>query len=135
MKKNKIHKIGAAIIKNNKVLVVKELGWKKYGIPGGIIKPNETDVDYLVREIKEELNVNVKTDSLEYLGTFEDVATNEPNTIIQIKLYKTEADKGPMKTSEIEDMFWFGKNDDWDKLGYIDKNHLIPELVKRGLVD
>jgi len=135
MKKNKIHKIGAAIIENNKVLVVKEVGWKKYGVPGGTIKPNETDIDCLVREIKEELNVNVRIDSLEYLDTFEDVASNEPNTIVQIKLYKTEVERDPIKTSEIEDMFWFGKNDDWDKLGPIDKNHLIPLLVERGLIN
>lgn len=132
--KNKIRKIGAAIIKNNKILVVKETGWKEYGIPGGSIKENEMVVDCLAREIKEELNVNVRGDSLRYLGTFEDVAMNEPNTIVQIKLYKVELEKEPLKTSEVEDMFWFGKNDDLNKLGPIDKNKIIPALIKKGLI-
>ena len=131
----KIHKVGAAIIRDNKVLVVKERGWKKYGIPGGTLKSNEKGIDCLTREIKEELNVNVKTDSLKYLGTFEDIAMNEPNKIIHIKLYKIEVEKDPIKTPEIEDMFWFGKNDDWNKLGPIDKNYILPVLVKRGLVN
>ncbi|NIO20420.1 MAG: NUDIX domain-containing protein [Candidatus Aenigmarchaeota archaeon] len=132
--KNKIHKIGAAIIKNNKILVVREAGWEKYGLPGGTIKENEEVFDCLEREIKEELNVDVKKDSLEYLGIFEDVAMNEANTIIQIKLYKAELESEPSKTSEVEDMFWFGKDDDFEKLGPIDKNKIIPALINKGLI-
>jgi len=132
--KNKIHKIGAAIIKNNKILVVKEVGWKQYGLPGGTIKENEEVFDCLSREIKEELNVNVKKDSLEYLGIFEDVAMNEPNTIIQIKLYRAELESEPSKTSEVKGMFWFGKNDDFEKLGPVDKNKIIPALINKGLI-
>jgi len=132
--KNKIHKIGAAIIRNGKILVVKEAGWKQYGLPGGTIKGNEEVFDCLGREIKEELNADVKRDSLEYLGVFEDVAMNEPDTIIQIKVYRAELEGEPSRTSEVEDMFWFGKDDDFEKLGPIDKNKILPALIEKGLI-
>jgi 8-oxo-dGTP diphosphatase len=131
---NKIYKIGAAIIKNDKILVVKEAGWEKYGLPGGTIKKNEEVFDCLEREIKEELNADVKRDSLEYLGVFEDAAMNEPDTLVQIKVYRAELESGPSKTSEVEDMFWFGKDDDFEKLGPIDKNKILPALIKKGLI-
>jgi len=130
----KITKVGVAIINNGKVLVVKETGWKKYGIPGGTVKHNEKDIGCLRREINEELNSDIKPNSVEYLGTFEDIAMNEPNKIIQIKLYKVELEREPRGSNEIEDMFWFSKNDNLDDLGPIDKNHLIPALIKQGLI-
>lgn len=130
----KISKVGAAVIKDGKVLVVKESGWEKYGFPGGTIKPNENDVACLVREVKEELNANIKMDSLKYLGTYEDMAMNEPDKIIQIKLYALELENNPEKTSEIEDMFWFSKDDNFEILGPIDKNYLVPVLIDNNLV-
>jgi 8-oxo-dGTP pyrophosphatase MutT (NUDIX family) len=129
-----IRKIGAAIIKNNKILVVKESGWEKYGLPGGTIKPPENDIECLARELKEELGVGFESGSQELIGTFHDKAMNEPNTEIEIKLYLVNI-KGKIKrTSEVEEMFWFGKNDDHGRLGPIDKNHLLPQLIKMGLV-
>ena len=130
----KISKVGAAILKNGKVLVVKESDWKKYGIPGGTLKKDETYIDCLRREMKEELKSDIKLSSLEFLGNYEDKAMNEHDKIIEIKLYKVELEGNPEKTSEIEDMFWFGISDDLNKLGPIDKNHLIPTLVERGLL-
>ena len=131
---NKIYKIGAAIIRDYKILVVRESGWKDYGVPGGTLKENESDEDCLVREIREELDVSIKKGSMEYVGTYEDVAQNEPNTIVQIKLYRIGLEKDPSKTPEIEDMFWFGKSDDLEKLGPTDKNHIIPALIEKGLI-
>ena len=133
-RKSRIKKIGAAILKDNKVLVVKEHGWKKFGFPGGTIKPDEKDAECLKREIREELDTEVKRGSLEYLGRFQDTAMNEPGTIIEIKLFKVETEGSLKKTPDVEEMFWFGKNDDMSKLGPIDRNHLIPELIKRGLI-
>jgi len=130
----KMSKIGAAIVRDGKLLIVKESGLEKYGIPGGTIKPNETDIDCLMREIKEELSTTIKTDSLDFIGTFEDVAMNEPNKIIQIKLYKVELEDKPTKSPEIEDISWFGKNDDLNILGPIDKNYIIPALIEKGLL-
>jgi hypothetical protein len=59
---------------------------------------------------------------------------NEPNTTLQIKFYKISVEGEPKKTGDVTDMKWFSKNDDWDTLGPVDKNYLIPALVERGLI-
>lgn len=60
MKKKKKSKwIGLLVIKNKKVLMVKEFGQDFYSLPGGILEKDETEKQTLLREIKEELNVDV----------------------------------------------------------------------------
>jgi 8-oxo-dGTP pyrophosphatase MutT (NUDIX family) len=127
-----IYKIGAAIIENGKLLIVKEAGWEKYGVPGGKPEPGESDYDCLKRELMEELAVSING-IFNYIGTFQDRAMNEPETI-QIKLYRIGIENKPKKTNDVEDMRWFGPKDDWDILGPIDKNHIMPALIKRGLI-
>ncbi len=106
----------------------------KYYIPGGTIEKNETDEETLVREIKEELSVDIIKDSINYIGTYEDVATTHPDSIVQIKLYLGEV-LGELKPdSEVEKLEWFGKDDDWEILGSVAKTKIMPALVQNGLI-
>ena len=59
--------IGAVIICNSKILLAKrgsEPGKNKWSIPGGLVELGETVHDAIVREVKEETNLNVEVHSL-----------------------------------------------------------------------
>ncbi len=130
----KIFKVALALIRDNKVLMAKNYYTDKYYIPGGTIEKNETDEETLVREIKEELSVDIIKDSINYIGTYEDVATTHPDSIVQIKLYLGEV-LGELKPdSEVEKLEWFGKDDDWEILGSVAKTKIMPALVQNGLI-
>ncbi|MFH1399841.1 MAG: NUDIX domain-containing protein [Candidatus Woesearchaeota archaeon] len=128
-----ITKVGMAIIDNHKLLVVKEKGWQLFGVPGGTIKENETEIQCLTREMQEELQIRPK--SMRFLGSYSDSAMNEPSTIINIKLYQVKPNSIPRKTPEILDMKWFDSNSDINLLGPCDRNKIIPDLVKRGIIE
>lgn len=53
-----------AIVRNDKILLVKHGSLKKWQIPGGSMELNESVEDTVEREIKEELNIEMKTDKL-----------------------------------------------------------------------
>lgn len=58
----KIHVVAALILKDDKVLIAQRKGGDFNGgweFPGGKIEPNETGQEALVREIKEELNLDI----------------------------------------------------------------------------
>jgi 8-oxo-dGTP pyrophosphatase MutT (NUDIX family) len=130
----KIFKVALALIRNNKVLMAKNYDFDKYFIPGGKIEKNENEEEALIREIKEELNVDLVEDSINYFGTFEDVASTHPNSTVQVKLYFGEISGELKPNSEVEKLSWFGKSDDWEKLGSVAKTKIMPALVKEGLV-
>lgn len=58
----------AFIIKDHKLLLMrrKNTGWKDglYGVPAGHLEANESVLDALIREVKEEANINIKKEDV-----------------------------------------------------------------------
>ena len=63
MKNENIKVVAGLILKNNKLLICQRPKFKdhplKWEFPGGKIKKNETSEDALIREINEELSINI----------------------------------------------------------------------------
>lgn len=130
----KIHKAALALIRDNKVLMAKNYNVDKYYIPGGTIEKGETDIEALIREIKEELSVDVIKTSIKHLGIYEDIAYKHSEFIVQIRLYLGEVSGELKPDNEVEKLGWFGKDDDWEMLGTVAKTKIMPALVQSSLI-
>lgn len=53
----------------DKILLVQVRNREKYYFPGGKIEEGESRVQALLREVKEELNLTLTMDEIEYIGT------------------------------------------------------------------
>ncbi len=86
--KTYIDKLAFIDIKDKKVLSTISRGKDTWYIPGGKREENETDHQALIREIKEELSVDLLPDSLLHYGTFEAQAHGKPEgTIVRMTCY------------------------------------------------
>ena len=130
----RITKCALAVIRDKKLLVVREYGTTKYLMPGGRPKKRETAEKTLVREIAEELGANLDLSSIKYYGTFEDIAANEPNATIQISLYLGQIKDDIVPSSEIEVVTWVGSDCKPELMSPIIRNRIMPALVKDGLI-
>lgn len=65
-----------ACIKNNEILLIREVGDEAYHLPGGRAEGNESAEECLVREIREEINVNLNSGSLEEIAKMIQPATD-----------------------------------------------------------
>jgi len=130
-----IQKVGAAILRDKKVLVVRKKTQDKseYFMAGGRMEDDETQKETLLRELKEELGVDVK--KLEYVGSYEDMAVFEGTPII-IHAYSVEILGEPAPQSEIKEYAWIDR--DFEQKGItlssIMAKRVIPELIRRGLM-
>lgn len=131
---NEINKIGLVIIQDKKVLLVRKKNTDKLIIPGGKIRPNEEYSVNLRREIQEELSTGINLKSLKYLDYFEEKAEFESNHLLKMHLYQGELMAEPLASSEIEEIVWFGKNDDFSKLSNVLKKLIIPYLINKKLI-
>lgn len=130
----KLHKYGLALVRFKKLLVVREHNTSIYLLPGGKPEEGEDMEKTLIREIKEELNVDLLISSIKKYGIFEDIAANESNTIIKITLAIGDI-KGDMKPStEIEEIRWIGGDNQLNLAPSI-KNKILPALIKDGIVE
>lgn len=125
-----ISKIGLAVIKNNKLLVLKKKGLDKYILPGGKVEKGESDIECLEREIDEELQAFVT--NIKFLATFTDIAAGSDEKL-QIKLYLGDISKFQV-SSEIEAYYWVAKND-LKNLSPIIKNKIIPFLKNSNFLN
>ncbi len=129
-----IDKIGGIIVKDRKLLVVQkktEDQRKEYIIPGGKREGNETDLETLARELKEELQVELVR--AEHLGGYEDIAVFE-NVPIHIEAYLAEIKGEPVCDSEIRSLSWIDREymKKGIEVGSILGRFIIPELMRRG---
>lgn len=116
-----IDKLAWIELKDKSILVTKTFGKDKYYIPGGKREQGETDEQALCREIKEELTVDLKNETLQYVGVFQALAHGHTDgTQVKMTCY-TAAYNGTLKAdSEIEEIRWLTYAD-IEKVSHVDK--------------
>ena len=129
-----IDKIAFIHIKDKKMLSTRSKGKDVFYIPGGKREAGESDIDTLVREIKEELSVDIIRESAEYLGTYSAQAHGHAEGItVQMTCYRAEFSGELAPASEIEEMVWL-TCDDLDKVSPVDKI-IMADLQRKGMID
>lgn len=107
-----IDKIALILIDNGKILSTKSIGKDKYYIPGGKRENNETDHQTLIREIKEELSVDVLHETIKYVGTFTAQSDgNAEGVNVKMTCYKADHLGVLQQNNEIEEIRWLNYND------------------------
>ncbi|HVZ12414.1 MAG TPA: NUDIX domain-containing protein [Patescibacteria group bacterium] len=134
MDKNLIDKLAYIDIKDRKVLITLSKGKDAWYIPGGKREGNETDQEALIREVKEELAVDLKPESIKYYGTFEAQAHGKPEgTIVRMTCYTAEFDGDLKPDSEIEkiDYFTYSQKHLTSPVDFL----IFDDLRNKGLID
>lgn len=99
MQKTYIDKLAFIDIKDKKVLSTLGKGKDVWYIPGGKREENESDHEALIREVKEELTVDLIPVTITYYGTFEAQAHGKPDgTAVRMTCY-TAKFSGELKAS------------------------------------
>ncbi|MFR0822098.1 MAG: NUDIX hydrolase [Clostridia bacterium] len=129
-----IDKIAYIYIQNQKILSSLSKGKDTYYIPGGKREKSETDEQTLIREVKEELSVDIQKETIQYYGTFEAQAHGKAEGII-VKMTCYTADyAGILKpNSEIQELRWLTSKD-MDKISPVDKL-IFQDLIKKGYLE
>ncbi len=129
-----IDKIAWIYIKDKKILSTLSKGKDKYYIPGGKREQYENDIETLVREIKEELSVDILTDSVRYYGAFKAQAHGKKEGIIvKMSCYMADFNGELKEDSEISKIVWL-TYDDLEKISPVDKL-IFEDLHAKGLID
>jgi 8-oxo-dGTP pyrophosphatase MutT (NUDIX family) len=116
-----IDKIAWIEIQDKKILSTKSFGKDKYYIPGGKREANETDSQTLLREIKEELTVDLDSNSLQLIGIFEAHAHGlQAGVSVKMTCYSANFAGVLKPSSEIEEMVWLTMADR-DKISKVDQ--------------
>ena len=129
-----IDKLAWIEIKSKSILSTRSYGKDKYYIPGGKRENGETDEQALCREIKEELSVDIKINTMQFVGVFQAQAHGHPvGTIVQMTCYMADFTGQLKADSEIEEIKWLNYSDK-DIIAEVDKL-IFDYLKENGLLD
>lgn len=107
-----IDKIGLIHVANRRLLLARSRGKSSWYLPGGKRDPGETDVQTLVREIREELAVAVDEETVVPMGTFEAPADGKTEgTTVRVTCYAASLRDTPRAAAEIEEIAWVSSSD------------------------
>lgn len=130
-----IDKLAWIYIKDKKILSTRSKGKDAWYIPGGKREKGEADHEALIREVKEELSVDIDLSTLQYLGTFKAQAHGKPEGVfVQMTCY-TGNYMGELKpAAEIEEMAWLTSTVDPNLLSPVDRI-IFAYLKEKDLID
>lgn len=107
-----IDKLALVHIENRRVLMARSKGKDKFYAAGGKREGKETNEEALVREVKEELGVDLIPETITYLNTFRAQAHGKPEGVmVELKCYQGNFHGKPKPMSEIEELTWFSTAD------------------------
>lgn len=102
-----IDKIAWLHLKDGRILSTRSKGKDKYYIPGGKREGTETDIQTLIREIKEELSVDIHPETASLYGIFEAQAHGHAEGItVRMTCYTADFSGTLIPDNEIAEMVW-----------------------------
>ena len=118
------------LLRDGRLLTVRKAGSHRFMLPGGKIDPGETAREAAVREVMEEVGVDVSGVG-EPLGRFHDVAANEADAWVDATVFVTHLrdDDVPAPLAEIAEQRWLALDGELpDDLAPLLRNHVVPGL-------
>jgi 8-oxo-dGTP pyrophosphatase MutT (NUDIX family) len=107
-----IDKVAWIELADGKVLSTRSKGKDTYYLPGGKREPGESDVETLVREISEELSVQLDPATAVHLGTFEAQAHGHPTGVtVRMTCYTAQYSGTLTAAGEIAEIVWLSATD------------------------
>ena len=119
---------GCIIIKDSKVLLINEIHGNFWDFPKGHMENGETEIETALREVKEEVGLDVKIDiDKRYVLNY--IIDNRIDKTTVLYVAKPISDKIVMQESEIDNAKWCSFGEAIDLLTFNDWKKVLREVI------
>lgn len=132
-----IKKACGILIKDRKLLVTRTKGKHTFVGPGGKFESAETAQQALIRELREELKIELTEADFSQFGVFKAIAAYDSSKQVEMTVFLVKSWTGEIvPDNEIEEIKWITSSDLASApVGSIFEHEVIPQLKAQGLID
>lgn len=112
---------------DGRILTVRKRGTSSFMLPGGKLEPGETAAEAAVREVAEEVGLEVA--AVVPLGHFVTDAANEPGHLVDAEVFTADLPGEPVVSGEIDELRWLDPSSHLD----LQRDDIAPLLVRHVL--
>ncbi|MBR3151660.1 MAG: NUDIX domain-containing protein [Erysipelotrichaceae bacterium] len=128
-----IDKIALIYLKDGKILTTLSKGKDTYYLPGGKREGSETDAETLIRELREELSIQILPETIVPYGIFEAQAHGKAEgVLVRMSCYTAEFEGELKPANEIAELDWFTYKDK-ERTSAVDQI-IFDDLKQKGLL-
>ncbi|WP_330253201.1 NUDIX domain-containing protein [Nocardia sp. NBC_00565] len=98
-------------VENGRLLAVRTEGRDAFYLPGGKPEPGETLAGALVREVREEVGVELAAHRITPVVTITAPAHGRPGMLVEMHCFRAPGHGTPAPAAEIAEMAWLGPDD------------------------
>ncbi|WP_345752045.1 NUDIX hydrolase [Microbacterium rhizophilus] len=120
----------AFIREDGRVLTVRKRGTSRWMLPGGKPEPGELPIETAVREVREELGIEIPAARLELLGAFDSHAANESGHALRATVFVARERVDPAVQAEIEELRWVDPSAPDDAEAPLNRDIVFPLLTR-----
>lgn len=123
-----IVKIGLVVVDEaDRLLVVRKQGGATFILPGGKREGDESDIECLIREVREE--IQVATENIQPFGTFHAAAADQDGDTVEVRAYTGTLVGDPVPAMEIAEIAWITINDPHVPIAQSISEGIIPAIA------
>ena len=132
-----MHKAAGIIIKNKSLLMLRTKGKNMFFAPGGKLDPNETSQEALIRELKEEIKIEIDSKDVSFFNDYIAPAAGNEKVQLKMSVFMIHDYSGEISpSSEIDEIAWVNSTNIGEyELSSIFKESVFPALKELGEVD
>lgn len=128
---NETIRVSAVVLRDGggRVLTVRKRGTARFMLPGGKPEEGETPSQTALREVSEELLVDLQPAALRHLGTFRADAANEVATLVHAEVFVHPSVPVGDPAAEIDELRWLDLSQPLPPdLAPLLEHHVLPAL-------
>lgn len=132
-----IYKAAGLIVQDRKVLATRSKGKTIFIQPGGKLERGESEIDALIRELREELGIHITEADVEKIDDYYAEAAGTPGQRLKLAAYLVKSFRGEITPqNEVEEIRFFSSQlPENVEIASIFQHDILPILKARDLID